>query len=540
VRQTNNRIPAEQRPENRRRTRRDFLVGGGGAVGLGALASEPAAAQLLPDDRYVLRSRVAINVKDYGAVGDGAIDDAAAIQGAIAALPTTGGGLYFPRGDYRLSSPLNLESKRNVHFRGEGGPTDGLGTASKLLYTASGTAPLLNVKKTQGIHFSDLELRYTSTSFSGHLIDARNDSGDWAHDTRDLTFDRCLIGGNYESPAPSAANLVRLNNSHSTLFRKCVFVYTANAVWGRESSTDYCNAVKFDQCRFIYCEAHPVRNTGEAWVFDNSVFEVLRNGTAGALTHTIDGRGVAFRGCWFGDVTSAGSGREWIEWRGDGLLLDGGHSAIELAGAPHVRITGDNCRGITILGTKFTGGDAAIDFGTTTGHTNVVLLGHQKETHGAATPTDTAGTVPNGAIIYQRTNGLGFGDVDLVRALAGVLAATASGDCAFQVRSRAANDPTISLRLENTAATPIGNLQVQDTAAYRLMHLQNQGGNLNLGNANGKVELVAPYLEGSEVAEPSAPPPSKGRVFFRDNGAGNTQLCVRFASGATQVLATEP
>jgi hypothetical protein len=42
------------------------------------------------------------------------------------------------------------------------------------------------------------------------------------------------------------------------------------------------------------------------------------------------------------------------------------------------------------------------------------------------------------------------------------------------------------------------------------------------------------------VAAPAAPAADYGRIFMRDNGSGKTQFCVRFPSGAVQVLATEP
>ena len=42
------------------------------------------------------------------------------------------------------------------------------------------------------------------------------------------------------------------------------------------------------------------------------------------------------------------------------------------------------------------------------------------------------------------------------------------------------------------------------------------------------------------VGDPSNPPPNEARLFARDNGAGKTQLCVRFPTGAVQVIATEP
>jgi hypothetical protein len=41
-------------------------------------------------------------------------------------------------------------------------------------------------------------------------------------------------------------------------------------------------------------------------------------------------------------------------------------------------------------------------------------------------------------------------------------------------------------------------------------------------------------------ADPAAPGANAGRLYFRDNGSGKTQLCVRFNTGAVQVIATEP
>lgn len=45
----------------------------------------------------------ALNVKSYGAVGDGNIDDTAAIEAAFAALPGSGGSIIFPKGNYKIS-----------------------------------------------------------------------------------------------------------------------------------------------------------------------------------------------------------------------------------------------------------------------------------------------------------------------------------------------------------------------------------------------------------------------------------------------------
>jgi hypothetical protein len=39
---------------------------------------------------------------------------------------------------------------------------------------------------------------------------------------------------------------------------------------------------------------------------------------------------------------------------------------------------------------------------------------------------------------------------------------------------------------------------------------------------------------------PPARAANRARLFIKDNGAGKTQLCVRFNTGAVQVVATQP
>jgi hypothetical protein len=64
----------------------------------------------------------------------------------------------------------------------------------------------------------------------------------------------------------------------------------------------------------------------------------------------------------------------------------------------------------------------------------------------------------------------------------------------------------------------------------------------DLGQANGRWRrlLMAEYWEGDEIADPAAPAANKGRLYFKDNGSGKTQLVARFPTGAVQVIATEP
>jgi hypothetical protein len=58
------------------------------------------------------------NVKDYGAVGDDTTDDTTAIQNAITAVSSIGGVVFFPVGNYKITSALTLSS--NITIQGSG------------------------------------------------------------------------------------------------------------------------------------------------------------------------------------------------------------------------------------------------------------------------------------------------------------------------------------------------------------------------------------------------------------------------------------
>lgn len=57
-----------------------------------------------------------INVRDYGAVGDGVTDDTAAVQAAYDAVPAAGGTLYFPCGKWRFNLTI---TRNNIRVLGD-------------------------------------------------------------------------------------------------------------------------------------------------------------------------------------------------------------------------------------------------------------------------------------------------------------------------------------------------------------------------------------------------------------------------------------
>lgn len=51
---------------------------------------------------------------------------------------------------------------------------------------------------------------------------------------------------------------------------------------------------------------------------------------------------------------------------------------------------------------------------------------------------------------------------------------------------------------------------------------------------------LSQWLQMTEITAPAAGAANTGRLFLRDNGAGKTQLCIIFNTGAIQVIATQP
>lgn len=139
-------------------------------------------------------------------------------------------------------------------------------------------------------------------------------------------------------------------------------------------------------------------------------------------------------------------------------------------------------------------GQAALTFNTT-GFSNVAV-GHQT-LQGTLGSSNTA--VGAGALVANTTG-------------ANNVAIGAQADAA-----RTAGDANIVIGFDIDADSPTGSNQI------------------NIGGVYFHDRLLY-----TERADPAAPAANQAVVYARDNGGGKTQLCVRFATGAVQVLATQP
>lgn len=87
----------------------------------------------------------------------------------------------------------------------------------------------------------------------------------------------------------------------------------------------------------------------------------------------------------------------------------------------------------------------------------------------------------------------------------------------------------LRVTVSDTTTTLGGNLTVSGT------------GTNTFAGAVSHTSTSAGYIDGIEQgSDPAAPAANTGRLYFKDNGSGKTQLVVRFPTGAVQVIATEP
>lgn len=255
-----------------------------------------------------------ISIKDapYLAAGDGATNDATAIQSAIDALSTAGGGtIYFPRGTYLCNTGLTLKPKvrlvsdqdAQIKFGGASGTFIGSGTTT-LLYEAgivgvdldSGTATTaLLLNSPTFCRFADI--RITANSATQVCIDVQtNGSGEtnawgnrnaWANDFDSIWQDgTCGTGLRLQGDGPTGGPptaVVTLNSFRHILF-------TGVSVRGFDFA-EWADSNKFTGIAYAYliannavgCEHNTANPTGNHGVYANS-FTHLAVDTFGVYT----------------------------------------------------------------------------------------------------------------------------------------------------------------------------------------------------------------------------------------------------------------
>ncbi len=146
-----------------------------------------------------------INVKDYGAVGDGVTDDIAAIQAAINALSAgvsgnttdTTGTVFLPPGKYKITAPVKLHS--GVILIGSG--VDATAIVNSSTTTDSIQSDTSKTKSARRIAIRDLYIQGSGAASAGRAINL--DSGDASGAS--FHIENVIISGHYDG--------IRFNNT---------------------------------------------------------------------------------------------------------------------------------------------------------------------------------------------------------------------------------------------------------------------------------------------------------------------------------------
>ena len=152
-------------------SRRDFLSGllKFAACSVAGSSAAVFAAPVVSGSRK--RGAAVINVRAYGAAGDGVRDDTSSIQAAINALPKAGGTVVVPAGAYLIDPTRSVKLRSRMHLS--------LATGARLLARAN-AAPRAYVLLAQQVE--DVEIS------GGRIVGDRDShlgaAGEWGHGIR--------------------------------------------------------------------------------------------------------------------------------------------------------------------------------------------------------------------------------------------------------------------------------------------------------------------------------------------------------------------
>ncbi|GHE29251.1 hypothetical protein GCM10007167_08860 [Vulcaniibacterium thermophilum] len=132
----------------------------------GVALPKVAKAAYVPPTRA--RGTTRLNVKNYGALGNGTANDTAAIQRAINALPSTGGTVYIPAGTYMIDAVKSIRLRSKMHLQ--------LDPAAKLVAIPNAALKAYVVLADK---VTDIEI--SGGQIIGERYGHRRTDGEWGH-----------------------------------------------------------------------------------------------------------------------------------------------------------------------------------------------------------------------------------------------------------------------------------------------------------------------------------------------------------------------
>lgn len=196
-----------------------------------------------------------VNIKEFGAVGDGITDDTVAIQDAIDSI-ASGGGVFFPFGVYIVSDQITIPSSLIL-----------LGNNATITY------------ETPSVMGSSAAFFYINTSISNVTIRGItfNGKGTWS----DEVFPYPYGSGNVTGFSNNQIGVYVGNNSEKVNILECSFTGVKWGVFFRDSSLCVCENNNFDD---IGMAAIVVEDCDVVKINNNRITSVLGNMTTPGQT----------------------------------------------------------------------------------------------------------------------------------------------------------------------------------------------------------------------------------------------------------------
>lgn len=233
-----------------------------------------------------------VNVRDYGAAGDGSTDDTAAINRAIAAARAIAGSsvngalVHHPPGKYMISSPITLPSYFTV--RGDSRYT------TTIQYTGA-SGRLFDCSNTYGVGFQDISIQLPLVNSPSSV------TAFYLSDCFRFTFQRVIISGNHtvSTPDPQSTGIEFRANSGDNRIIDCD-INALGAGVRTSSIMNYAIGTVFGGCKFSIYGDGAIATLGDGMIVEGCTF-VGSGATGGTQTHIFcEHAGNIWRviGCW--------------------------------------------------------------------------------------------------------------------------------------------------------------------------------------------------------------------------------------------------
>ena len=472
-----------------------------GVTGTGATVNVYVALNRKREERISETTELVVNATDLGVVADGSVDDTAALQAAITAA--AGGTLVLPDSPIKVTSPITYDTAAL-------GPLRVVGQGANSEVRIHGTAArAFEFTGTAGTTISHLQLEsfriannHDTTATDGILLNGLavyslfNIS---VHGNNKMTSGIRLRGTQQGQISGgflfSMTDGIVLEQSGAIASNGCDMHGVSFFATARNVVLDATDSAFVTNCHMVGAPIGvdiPNGGFGPPVIANCHIESHTTAGVRSAATVRILNTNF-FRGALGTDISLTGGAGSLIS----GNLLQG--NVTIGASATDTRYVNNYCTG---TGTYSNSGTRTIVYGNvgTSGPvSNVGVL------HDSLSLTSKAGSA--GEILTANANG------------------SISGSWGIGINGAGAGQD-VYVKFHNAilaGSTSGGALRMKDAV----------GGNLWAAFGAFGIELP-------EQTDPAAPASNLARLFVRDNGSGKTQLCVRFPTGAIQVISTEP